>query len=156
MARRFYVGIDPGKKGAMAIFDAHTRSAITVPFDKLDYKVELQYIMVNEAIDSNDIICCLESVHAMPKQGVSSMFSFGENYGWIQGVLDTLGIPYELVHPQKWKKEFSITADKNTAIEVCRRMFPSLNLKRTERARKDDDNIAEAVLMAMYMYRKFQ
>ena len=82
------------------------------------------------------------------------MFKFGENFGFIQGVLKSLGIPYELVRPQKWKKEFSITADKNTSIEVCKRLFPGVDLKRTERCRKDDDGIAEALLMAEYARRK--
>jgi crossover junction endodeoxyribonuclease RuvC len=90
----------------------------------------------------------------MPKQGVTSTFNFGENFGWIQGVLDAYGVPYELVRPQKWKKEFSVTADKNSSIAVCKRLFPDVSLKRNERCMKDDDNLAEAILLAEYARRR--
>lgn len=150
MGRRFCIGIDPGKSGAMAIYDCITNDMITLGFDKASYLEELDY--VKDHIDT--AVCCLEHVGAMPGQGVTSMFTFGTNFGWIQGVLDTLEIPYELVRPQKWKKEFSITSDKNSAIDVCKRLYPHLNLKRTERSRKDDDGLAEAALMATYAYRR--
>lgn len=98
--------------------------------------------------------CCLERVGAMPKQGVNSMFHFGENYGFIQGLLTAYSIPYELVTPQKWKKEFQITGDKNSSIDVCKRLFPYVNLRKTERCKKDHDGMAEALLMAEYAKRK--
>ena len=99
-------------------------------------------------------VCCLEHVSAMPGQGVTSMFTFGQNFGWIQGILQAFGISYELVRPQKWKKEFSITGDKNTSIAVCKRLFPDVSLYRSDRCRKEDDNTAEALLMAEYARRK--
>ena len=82
------------------------------------------------------------------------MFSFGQNFGWIQGVLEAFGVSYELVQPQKWKKEYSITADKNTSIEVCKRLFPNVSLLPSERCRKDSDGIGEALLMAEYARRR--
>ena len=82
------------------------------------------------------------------------MFHFGENFGWIQGVLESNHIPYELVRPQKWKKEFSITADKNRSVEVCKRLFPELSLLPTERCKKESDGLAEATLMAEYARRR--
>lgn len=90
----------------------------------------------------------------MPGQGVTSMFSFGLNFGWIQGMLTAYGIPFELVRPQKWKKEYSITGDKNTSIAVCKRLFPDVSLLPTERCRKESDGMAEALLMAEYARRK--
>lgn len=90
----------------------------------------------------------------MPKQGVVSMFNFGKNFGFIQGLLTAYSIPYELVTPQKWKKEFQITGDKNSSIAVCKRLFPDVDLRRAERYRKDDDNSAEALLLAEYVRRK--
>lgn len=104
--------------------------------------------------NGKEYIACVEHVSAMPGQGVTSMFNFGQNFGFIQGVLSALGIPYELVRPAKWKKEFSITRDKNTSIEVCKRLFPGVNLLPTERSRKEDDNMAEAILLAEYARRK--
>lgn len=107
-----------------------------------------------DLIQDYKCICALEHVGAMPGQGVVSMFNFGQNFGFIQGVLKAHAIPYELVRPAKWKKEFGITKDKNTSIEVCKRLFPNVNLKRTERCRKDDDGLAESLLLASYAQRK--
>lgn len=146
-----YIGIDPGKSGAMVILHDRRVENI-VPFDEIEYIKALQNSFLK--FSDTKVVCCLEKVNAMPKQGVVSMFNFGQNFGFIQGVLMSLGISYELVTPQKWKKEFSITSDKNTSIAVARRLFPEVNLKRTERSRKDDDNIAEALLMAEYARRK--
>lgn len=52
-----------------------------------------------------ECVCCLERVGARPGQGVTSMFKFGENFGFIQGLLTACSIPYGLVTPQKWKRE---------------------------------------------------
>lgn len=140
-----YIGIDPGKGGALCVISEDGTVAVTYDRDA--------YIELLSGVDGTNAVCCLEKVGAMPGQGVTSMFSFGENFGFIQGVLEAYHIPYELVRPQKWKKEFSITADKNTAIDVCKRLLPSLCLKRTDKCRKDDDGIAEAALMAVYARR---
>lgn len=143
-----YIGIDPGKKGAFAIIDGDL--AYSIPFDEKTFIGEMRMLVY----EKEKKIACLEHVHAMPGQGVNSMFTFGQGFGFIQGVLTALSIPYELVTPQKWKKEFSITSDKNTSIEVCKRMFPEVSL-RPDRARKDSDGMAEALLMAEYARRKF-
>lgn len=142
-----YIGIDPGKKGALAIIDTDNDSIRIFPFDADTYR---QRLMVIEGLPSK---CCLEHVSAMPGNGSVSMFSFGENFGFIQGLLMAYEIPYELVRPQKWKKEFSITSDKNQAIDVCKRLFPNADLKRTERCKVADSNFAEALLMAEYARR---
>ena len=141
-----YIGCDPGKKGSLAVLRDGVVSVY--PFD------ENVYIDVLVAIDPHDAVCCLEHVGAMPGQGVTSMFHFGENFGFIQGVLRAYKIPFELVRPQKWKKEFSITGDKNSSIAVCKRLFPDLNLLPTPRCRKESDGFAEAALLAEYARRK--
>ena len=143
-----YIGVDPGKNGGIAFINEFGEIIQLLPFSDDD----LIQLIKN---CSSDMICTLEHVHAMPKQGVSSTFNFGMNYGFIQGVLKAYGIPYELVTPQKWKKEFSCTSDKNTSIEVCKRLFPSVNLKATERCKKDHDGIAEALLIAEYGRRHY-
>lgn len=120
-----------------------------VPFDKSAYVS----MMIKLAV--YDRQCVLEHVGAMPGQGSVSMFHFGENFGWIQGLLDSYHVPYELVRPQKWKKEFSCTSDKNTSIEVARRLFPGVDLRRTPRCQKPHDGICEALLMASYAKRRF-
>lgn len=146
-----YIGIDPGKKGAMAIL-REDGSSIIYPFSEAGYKEVLaDYSTENFKCRAK---CCLEHVSAMPGNGSVSMFNFGENFGFIQGLLTAYEIPYELVRPQKWKKEFSVTADKNQAIDVCKRLFPNEILKRTDRCKVDDSNFAEALLMAEYARRK--
>lgn len=141
-----YIGIDPGKKGSLALLE---NGAVSIfPFS------EDTYIDVLSKVDPHNAVCCLEHVGAMPGQGVTSMFHFGENFGFIQGVLRAYKIPFELVRPQKWKKEFSITGDKNSSIQVCKRLFPEVNLLPTPRCKKESSDIAEAVLMSEYARRK--
>jgi crossover junction endodeoxyribonuclease RuvC len=96
----------------------------------------------------------VEKVSAMPGQGVVSMFNFGHNLGLIEGLLRGYGISYQLVPPQTWKKEFSLSSDKAKSIEVCQKLFPNVSLLATERSRKPNDGIAEALLMAEYARRK--
>lgn len=140
------IGIDPGKGGAMSIIyeDGSTQS---IPFDESDYIYYLGQLKGKECF------CILERVNAMPGQGVVSMFTFGMNYGWIMGVLEAFEVPFQLVRPQEWKKALGVTKDKNTSVQVAKRMFPNAQLLRTERSRKDDDNIAESLLMAEYARR---
>ena len=147
-----YIGVDPGKNGGIAIL-SDTIPDVTVRVFSED---ELLHICKTFRKTFNeDCKCVLEKVNAMPGQGVVSMFNFGQNYGFIQGVLKAYEIPYELVTPQKWKKEFSCTSDKNTSIEVCKRLFPGVNLKATDRCKKDHDGIAEALLIAEYGRRHY-
>lgn len=143
------IGIDPGKSGAFGII---TNESVNVfKYDPIKYVLDLSCIRNS----IKDLFCVVENVHAMPKQGVSSSFNFGKNFGWILGVLDSLGVPYELVNPQKWKKEFSCTSDKNTSIDCARRMFHGVSLRPTSRCSKDDDGMAEALLMAEYARRHY-
>ena len=147
-----FVGIDPGKSGAMAIVSTDTQPFVrVVSFDEREYAEVLRFHTTYDTIGG----CVVERVNAMPGQGVSSMFSFGENYGFIQGLLTAYNIPYELVMPRVWKKEFGVTSDKNTSIAVAKRLFPDTPLKRTERCKKDDDGCAEALLLAVVARRKF-
>ena len=156
-----YIGIDPGKNGGIAVIGYENK--LEQNKRKIDVYVYQDDILIKLVKDfayfrnvlKEESICYLEQVHAMPKQGVSSTFNFGMNFGFIQGVLKAYGIPYELVTPQKWKKEFSCTSDKNTSIEVCKRLFPGVNLKATDRCKKDHDGIAEALLIAEYGRRHY-
>lgn len=141
------IGIDPGKSGAMAVL--HDDYIKTQVFDIQEYSKILYNISGTDEI----VRCVVEKVGAMPGQGVTSMFHFGENFGMIQGLLVAYNIPFELVTPQKWKKEFAVTADKTTSIMMCKHLFPAADLKASPRCRKDHDGIAEALLMAEYARR---
>ena len=144
-----FVGIDPGKSGALAvIFD--TGAIHIETFDEKQYAETLQYIHRT----GEYCACALERVSAMPGQGVTGMFNFGANYGFIQGLLVANEIPFELVMPRKWKGEFGVTGDKNKSIAVAQRLFPTTSLLRTSKCKKPDDGIAEALLLAEYARRK--
>lgn len=144
-----YIGIDPGKSGALAII--HSDGGVEIkPFNSADYVNTLDRLTLFET----PIKCCVEKVGAMPGQGVVSMFNFGHNLGFIEGILQANSIPYQLVPPQTWKKEFSLTGEKSKSIEVCQKLFPNVSLLASERCRKPNDGMAEALLMAEYARRK--
>jgi crossover junction endodeoxyribonuclease RuvC len=88
----------------------------------------------------------MEQVHSMPNQGVSSTFSFGRAVGVISAVCELTRYPFHMVTPQKWKKHFNLTADKNEALDLARKLFPAAKLKL-----KKDINRAEALLIAEYL-----
>lgn len=142
-----WMGIDPGKDGALATLD-EAGEAHVVPWDPEGYAAILGGVWVPQQVR-----VCVEHVGAMPGQGVTSMFHFGENFGFIQGLLTANKLPYELVRPQKWKRAFGIS-DKNESIAVCKRLFPEVDLRRTEKCRKEHDGMAEALLMAEYARRR--
>ena len=148
-----YIGIDPGKSGAYAIIaESETGKAVfAYPWDDMFFAMEMASIMQRKA---EGIVAAVEKVSAMPGQGVTSMFSFGKNAGFIEGVLTTLGIPYQLIPPKKWKGEFGLNSDKTASVAVCKRLFPDVDLRPTSRCRKDSDGMAEALLMAEYARRK--
>ena len=145
-----YIGIDPGKNGGFAVIA--NPFSYAKPMDEKSFVDEMR--ILSNSFDTTDMRCCLEKVGAMPGQGVTSMFTFGAGYGFLQGVLTAFGIPFQLVPSQTWKKAFSLNSDKQTSIEVCRRLFPNVNLYRTERCKKPHDGMAEALLMAEYARRK--
>lgn len=144
-----YIGIDPGKKGGIAVID-EAEGVSSYP-----YSDEI-LIDVVKAVKCKGapLVAAVEKVGAMPGQGVTSMFTFGTGYGFIQGVLSALSIPYQLVPPKKWKSEYSITADKKQSVKVCERLFPELELV-PRGCRKEHDGMAEAALIAEYAKRNF-
>lgn len=148
-----YIGLDPGKKGAMAIMGYSNTTGERymmkiIPFDPQEYiKALKQY---------NGATVCIEQVHSISKQGIASSFTFGVMYGWLLGMLDTIGVSYQAVSPQKWKKDFGLLrSDKLKSVEVCQHLLPNANLYRTDRCKKPDDGMAEAALLAIYARRHF-
>lgn len=141
-----YIGVDVGKKGGYAIIDDDL--VIAYPYD------DKEFVEFMNSICDRKAVACIEQVGAMPGQGVTSMFTFGKSAGFAEGVIRALGIKYQLVRPQIWKKEFGLNTDKQKSIDVCRRLFPDVNLLASSRCRKPHDGMAEALLMAEYARRK--
>jgi len=139
-----YVGIDPGQTGAAALISDDGIDCFDWPGDVSAFANELRQWCEDHEI----IMCILEKVGAMPKQGVSSMFKFGRNAGQIEGVLAALKVPYDMQRPQQWQKGLIHKADgsnnKARALAAARRLYPHVDFLK----RKKDHGRAEALLMA--------
>lgn len=151
---RVYIGIDPGSMGAIAILNSDgslQKSEIYNAFEISNILSDLKSTNIDSVF-----ICTLEKVHSMPRDGVKQAFKFGENYGFVKGSLVSLGIPFQEVTPQSWKKEFSLLKkDKSESIRTCKELFPGVNLFRSDRCKKESDGLAEAILIAEYGRRHF-
>lgn len=143
-----FIGIDPGKNGGIAYIDTEYDVLWALPYS------ESELINFCGVCNRSKTICCLEKVAARPGQGVVSMFNFGQNVGYIKGVLESFRIPYQEITPQKWKKEFGLNSDKAASVDVCRKLFPGADLLATPKSKKPHDGMAEALLMAEYARRK--
>jgi len=143
----FYVGIDPGSTGAMAILGP-------CGADTIDFTDPSFFDRLNDR--EGQVHCMVEKVHAMPKQGVTSVFTFGTAYGKALGMLIALKVPYTLVTPQKWQKVFGISGrkgcTKKQSLERARALFPGLAASHL--ARVKDHNRADALLIAEYCRRE--
>ena len=102
MTNQIKIAIDPGKGGAMAVRYPDGKVVVTNFTTETEMRDELEQVLAYD--DLAQISAILERVHAMPGQGVTSMFSFGANYGYWRGVLQGLRIPFTEVHPRTWQK----------------------------------------------------
>lgn len=154
------IGIDPGKSGAICRLwkptedhepIIHIQSLQLCPIVQVKKKKEYDINGMRSLLEGADVVW-IEKVHAMPKQGVTSMFSFGKGYGIWLGLIAGLWIRVNEVAPQTWKKFWlkDMPKDKGSAILRVQQLFPDVNLMPTERSRKPSDALADAILIAMY------
>ena len=141
------LGIDPGLDGGIAIISGSEIELLeTIPTEPKGGFIKRQ---VDAQKLSNILrvypisVCYLERVASRPGQGVGSVFSFGDTYGAIRGVLGALNIPTYTVSPQTWKKELKISS-KDDSLKAIKELYPLLKM------RKKDHNLAEALLLALY------
>ncbi len=141
------VGIDPGKKGALACI-GDLEDAILMPLSgkDIDGRAIRDFL-----IKTQPDLVYIEKVHSMPKQSSQSGFTFGEAYGTVKGIVDAMEIPYVLVTPQAWKKKVlaGTKKEKQDAIEFCRRRYPNIDLI-PGRCKTPQDGIADAVCIAQF------
>ena len=150
------IGIDPGLSGGIAILDD---SKI---FDIFDmpimsegkknknqlYSAQLVNIIKRHILPNKETFVIVEQVSAMPGQGVTSMFNFGQTFGSIKGICAALGLPIFYVRPAKWKKHFElINSSKDASRTKVIEMYPSISSRLTK---KKDVNKADAILIARY------
>ena len=143
----YYIGIDPGATGALALLDTGFNGAIVWDYEERHAGIFLIKKLLEEDIKFS---AAIERAQAMPAQGVVSMFKFGENYGRWQGILETLEIPFIYVTPHKWQKavfdSMPKTDTKTMSLDLARRLFPDLDLKY-----KKHHGRADALLIAHYL-----
>lgn len=140
------MGLDPGVSGAVSFyFPAHSENIAIYDMPSFGKEVNCHELtaLIKQYCPTMAII---EAVHSFPGQGVSSSFNFGCSYGMIRGVVAACGIPTHLVQPQRWKKYFSLTKDKDLSRRLAAMTWPECNMFN----RKKDDGRAEAALLALY------
>ena len=150
------VGIDPGLSGAIAILEnKKVLSLFDMPIMAEGKKNKRQLNsaqlvnIIKESVNLNDeIAVVVEQVNAMPGQGVTSMFNFGQSFGIIKGICSSMQLPMYFVRPAKWKKYFNLIktekeASRTKAIEI----FPQISGKLSK---KKDVNKADAILIASF------
>ena len=157
------IGIDPGISGSICFFqDGRIIDVIEMPNMSEGKKNKKQvngaqiYNEFLKRINKKDdeIRVVIEQVSAMPGQGVTSMFNFGQSYGILKGICSAMQLPMFFVRPAKWKKYFNLInsqkdASRTRAIEI----FPYFS---TQLSKKKDSNKADAILIASFYHETYQ
>ena len=149
-------GIDPGVSGAISILENKKVIEVFEMPTMIDGKKSKRQVngaqvtnIIKERLDKNkEIIAVVEHVNAMPGQGVTSMFNFGQSFGVIKGICSALSLPIYFVRPMKWKKHFNlIKTNKDASRTKVIEVYPEISSKLS---RKKDSNKADAILIARY------
>tara|TARA_B100000780_G_scaffold235587_1_gene176243 strand:- start:70 stop:561 length:492 start_codon:yes stop_codon:yes gene_type:complete len=150
------IGIDPGLSGAIAILeDSRIEEIFDMPVmpdgkkNKRQLNSALLVKLIKDSIKNlEDTVMVVEQVNAMPGQGVTSMFNFGQTFGAIKGICAALGLPIFFVRPAKWKKHFElINSSKDASRTKAIEMYPSIS---QQLSKKKDVNKSDAILIARY------
>ena len=106
-----------------------------------------------ESLDKKDIKVIIEHVSAMPGQGVTSMFNFGQSFGILKGICSAMQLSMYFVRPAKWKKYFNlINSEKDASRTKAIEIFPYFS---SHLSKKKDINKADAILIASHYYETF-
>ena len=150
------IGIDPGLSGAIAVLENNkVINIFDIPVmsegkkNKRQLNSALLVSLLKENIgQSEEVSIVVEQVNAMPGQGVTSMFNFGQTFGAIKGVCAALELPIFFVRPSKWKKYFElINSSKDSSRTKAIEMYPMLS---KQLAKKKDVNKSDAILIARF------
>jgi len=158
------IGIDPGISGSICfLLDGKILEVIEMPTMTEGKKNKRQvngsqiYNEISKRINKDEhqnIRVVIEQVSAMPGQGVTSMFNFGQSFGILKGLCSAMQLPMYFVRPAKWKKYFNLLnsekdASRTRAIEI----FPYFS---SQLAKKKDSNKADAILIASFYYETYK
>ena len=150
------IGIDPGLSGAIAVLNNSKIEEIfnmPVMADGKKNKRQLNSAQLVKLIKGfiekgEETIVAVEQVNAMPGQGVTSMFNFGQTFGAIKGICAALELPIFFVRPAKWKKHFDlINSSKDSSRTKAIEMYPQFS---DQLSKKKDVNKSDAILIARF------
>ena len=152
------IGIDPGISGAICFFqNGEITDVIDMPSmadgkkNKRQINSQQVFNEVSERIiniPKKEIIVVIEQVSAMPGQGVTSMFNFGQSFGVLKGICSAMQLSMYFVRPAKWKKYFNlIKSEKDASRTKAIEIFPYFS---QELSKKKDANKADAILIASF------
>ena len=158
------IGIDPGISGSICFFeDGKILDVVEMPTMTEGKKNKKQVNgsqIVNEILekikelDKREIKVVIEQVSAMPGQGVTSMFNFGQSFGILKGICSSMQLPMYFVRPAKWKKYFNlINSEKDASRTRAIEIFPYFS---NQLSRKKDSNKADAILIASFYYETYK
>ena len=158
------IGIDPGISGSICFFeDGKILDVIEMPTmtDGKKNKKQVNGAQIyNEistkitGIEKQNLRVIIEQVSAMPGQGVTSMFNFGQSFGILKGICSAMQLPMYFVRPAKWKKYFGlIKSEKDASRTKAIEMFPYFSSKLSK---KKDSNKADAILIASFYYETYK
>ena len=158
------IGIDPGISGSICFFeDGKVIDIIEMPSMAEGKKNKKQvngsqiYNEINSRIkklNKQEIKVVIEQVSAMPGQGVTSMFNFGQSFGVLKGICSAMELPMYFIRPAKWKKYFNlINSEKDASRTRAIEIFPYFS---SQLARKKDSNKADAILIASFYYETYK
>ena len=158
------IGIDPGISGSICFFqDGKIVDVIEMPTMTEGKKNKKQvngsqiFNEISEKIkklDRKEIKVVIEQVSAMPGQGVTSMFNFGQSFGILKGICSAMQLPMYFVRPAKWKKYFNlINSEKDASRTRAIEIFPYFS---SQLSRKKDSNKADAILIASFYYETYK
>jgi crossover junction endodeoxyribonuclease RuvC len=149
------MGIDPGLEGGLAWID--DGQCLTIePMPVLETVKGRQIDegkLVSLISERRPARAYVELVHAMPKQGVVSMFTFGTGWGIVRGILAGRLIPYVMVRPQEWQKEEMAGQEKGSEALVASRLWPLMDFRKTLKCKKPHEGMVDAALIAHYGWR---
>ena len=154
----FIIGIDPGISGSICFFqDGAILDVVEMPTMTEGKKNKRQvngsqiYNEINKRISNlnkHEIRVVIEQVSAMPGQGVTSMFNFGQSFGILKGICAAMQLPMFFVRPAKWKKYFNlINSEKDASRTKAIEIFPYYS---SQLSKKKDSNKADAILIASF------
>ena len=150
------IGVDPGLSGAISILENKKIIEVYDTPTMIEGKKNKRQIngaqvanIIKERInEEKEVVVVVEHVNAMPGQGVTSMFNFGQSFGVIKGICAALNLPIYFVRPTKWKKHFNlIKTNKDASRTKVIEAYPEISSKLY---RKKDSNRADAILIALY------